>query len=335
MIERIIPSSVEAWLELRAQDITSTEASSLFGCSPYMTAFELWHRKAQRAVVAIEENDRMKWGSRLQDSIAAGLAQDHGWTIRKMIEYVRDTEAGLGASFDFCITESQQVGVASGEIDTTPGAINQLAGTPLYKDIDTCLLEIKNVDSLIFKGGWLINDDKSIEAPPHIEIQVQHQMLVSGLKRAKIAALVGGNRVVLIERVADEKIMAAIKTKAAEFWLSVKSGIAPAPNFALDAEFIGSLYQYAEPGKVLDANGNEEIAALVGQYQKAAADAKAADTLKKAAKAELLTKIGEAEKVIADTFSISAGLIGPQKYEVEKEGYRDFRVFAKKPKAAK
>lgn len=320
MIERIVPGTVTEWLALRAQDITSTEASALFGASPYMTPFELFHRKREAAIVSIEENERVVWGSRLQDSIARGLAEDNKWAVRKMPEYIRETDLRLGSSFDFRI---QAAGPYTAPI---PPEAND--------GPDDSILEIKNVDSLIYKSGWLV-DGKNVEAPPHIEIQVQHQMLVSGLKSAKIAALIGGNRVVVIERVADVAIMDAIKTKAAEFWKSIEDGIAPAPNFAMDAEFIGKLYNYAEPGKVLDANGNAEIAVLVASYQKAAAEAKAADVLKKAAKAELLTKIGAAEKVVSDTFSISAGLVGPTRIEAyDREGFRDFRVFAKKPKAA-
>ena len=70
----------------------------------------------------------MKWGTRLQDSIAMGIAQDQGWSIRPMKEYITDTDLRLGASFDFAIG-------------------------------DDGLLEIKNVDSLVFHKQWESDGD--------------------------------------------------------------------------------------------------------------------------------------------------------------------------------
>ena len=51
--ERIERTSEQAWLQQRAKDVTSTEVSALFGLSPYMTEFELWHRKANAEIVRI------------------------------------------------------------------------------------------------------------------------------------------------------------------------------------------------------------------------------------------------------------------------------------------
>src|SRR3990167_4888783 len=191
MHQVITPKSKGEWLELRTKDITSTEIGALFGFSPYLTAFELWHRKKEGLVVSIDENERMKWGTRLQDSIANGIAQDNVWKVRRMDEYIRIPSLKIGSSFDFSI-----------ECETNG------------------LLEIKNVDSLAFKDGWLVDGD-NIEAPPHIELQGQHQLLVSGRQYAYIGALVGGNTVKLIRRQVDEAIHAKIKTAAADFWKSI------------------------------------------------------------------------------------------------------------------
>ena len=60
--ESIIPASEEEWLKLRTLDVTSTESPALFGLSPYMTKFELWHRKKSGEVYTIKDNERMFWG---------------------------------------------------------------------------------------------------------------------------------------------------------------------------------------------------------------------------------------------------------------------------------
>ncbi len=74
-MEIINPDNEQHWLECRTKDITSTEIAALFGISPYITEFELWHRKKSGVVVKFEENERMEWGTALQDAIAAKIGQ--------------------------------------------------------------------------------------------------------------------------------------------------------------------------------------------------------------------------------------------------------------------
>jgi putative phage-type endonuclease len=299
VIKKIVPKDKEEWLSYRRKNINSTEVAALFGCSPYTTAFELWHRKKDDTEVAFEMNERVKWGMRLEKSIADGVAEEHGWTVKKIDEYMYDDILRLGASFDFSIS----IGEA-----------------------EQGILEVKNVDSLIAKQNWLVNDDGTVEAPPHIEIQVQVQLAVSGLSFAYIAALVGGNRVFLIKRTPDEKIIKAIEEKVRKFWISIELNLPPKPDFAQDAEFISKLYGFAEAGKVLDAQGDKDISSLALEYKEASASEKSAKEKKDEVKAKLLMKIGEAEKVLCDGFSITAGMVGPAHVEYDREGYRLFRI---------
>lgn len=300
-IETIQPENEAAWLELRKPVVTSTEVSALFNSSPYCTAFELFHRKHDNLDVKIEPNERMKWGSRLQDSIAAGVAEDQGWKIRRMTEFIRDNDLKLGASFDFEFTGEKETG----------------------------LIEVKNVDSLAFRDGWIVDGD-DVQAPLGIEFQVQTQLMLSGKKVNYIAALIGGNRVVLIKREPDPVAHEAIRKRVAEFWASVATHQEPTPDFTKDADFIAHLYNYAEVGKVF--NADERISKLAFAYKQAADEAKAADEKKDAAKAEILTLIGSAEKVLGPTFTVSCGLIGPAHVEYDRQGYRNFRISWKKVK---
>jgi putative phage-type endonuclease len=310
----IIPfTTEEAWLAERQRDVTSTESAALFGMSPYMTHFELWHRKRSGEVPEFKVNDRMKWGNRLEAAIAHGIAEEQGWEIKPLKEYMRDPDSRLGSSFDFVITN---------------------LGEPVH-------LEIKNVDYLAFRDGWIEHDDGSMEAPEHIEMQVQHQMAVSGFKRAFIGAFVGGNRGVVIERHRDEDVIKAIRAKVAAFWKTVDAGEEPDPVMPDDAEAVIRLNQYAEPGKILDASSDEGIARMVADYKAACALRDQADEDAKIIKADLLKRIGDAEKVLLTGYTISAGMIAdtpPTIITAEmvgqtyggRKGYRNLRINAKK-----
>lgn len=289
--------------EIRTQDVTSTEVAALFGCSPYKTHFELWHEKRNKTSEVLEENERMQWGLRLQSAIARGVAEDNGWLIREKSEYVRNKDLRIGASFDF-------------EVETPVKA----------------LLEIKNVDALQFRDGWIVDGDY-LEAPPHIELQVQHQMLVSGIKQAYIGALVGGNKVHLIHRELDDDIAKKIKDKVAAFWDSVDSNREPSPVFPQDADAVIRQHGFASPGKILIAQEGDPVSELVYIYQDVSEVIKRSNEHRDEVKAKILMLIGDHEKVTSKKFTISAGMIGPAHIEYDRDPYRCFRITFKKDKA--
>lgn len=298
LIEIIHPKDKEEWLGLRLKDVTSTEVSSLFGVSPYLTKFELWHRKKSQQAADFVESDRMKWGSRLEASIAKGIAEDRGWTIRHKSEYIRDAELKAGASFDYEIEETRAI------------------------------LEIKNVDFLMFKQGWLVDEDGGVEAAPHIELQVQQQMLLAGVDGAYIGVLVGGNDCKVFEREADKDIQDAIQEEIYNFWLSIERDLPPTPDFTKDAEFITSLYQSATPGTVVQANDRVDDLATV--YLNVNAQIKELEARKAACKAEMLSLMGTASKMLGNGYTVSAGMVAEKPIQYVRRAYRDFRVTFKK-----
>jgi len=308
MTQFITPRDEAHWLDLRTTVLTSTEVAALFDQSPYMTAFELWHRKAGRLDSAFEESERTRWGTRLQDAIAMGVAEDNGWKVRRMDEFAILPELRAGSSFDFCLTDGES-------------------------NAPTALLEIKNVDHWIAKEGWIVERDGTddyIEAPVHIEMQIQHQMLVSDVPLCYLAALVGGNRILLSERTPDPVVQTAIRDAIAEFWASVDAGVAPAPDFERDAKVVHRLYGYAESGKLTEAS--EKVAALAVEQAELGRAIKELETKRDAVKAEILTEIGDAEKVTWEGGSISAGMVSETEVSYTRKAYRNFRVNIKKPK---
>lgn len=302
------PNSEAEWLELRTHDVTSSEVSALFGCCPYLTEFELWHRKKNGKVVMLQENEDMEWGKALESVIAHKVAAKEGWAIRPMKEYIRIPALKIGSSFDFKVQDEE----------------DELDGDRI--------LEIKNVNQFAFKDGWIIHEDKTIEAPPHIEFQVQHQMLVSGVGRATIAALVGGSRPVLLHRTYDEKVGMAITRKVSAFWQSIERNEPPAPNFVKDAEFIFDMYGNADAGKVLNAHDDHDLLLMASEFRRATEERDRAQEEREALKAKILMHIGDASKVQGEGWSLSAGMVpgGPVSY-VRKD-YRNFKLTFKKEK---
>lgn len=322
------PKSREDWLALRHKYVSSTEQAALHGLSPYLTAFELYHSKRQDKPTEFEQNERMTWGLRQEESVARGIAEDYGVKVRKLNAYVSLDGTGMGSSFDYEI-----VGIKEGV--PPAGPVLQDA----YKLLGPGILEIKCVDWLIHKQQWIKGDGKEQddEAPPHIEIQVQHQLHTIQRKWAAMGVLIGGNKLQMILREYDEAVGAAMQEKVKAFWKDVKAGNAPPPVLPEDADMIAHIYNFGDPDKVVDAQGNAEIKALVDEYIEAGKKGKEAEDAKKTVKSKLLMLIGDASKVVVGGgVSITAGTVAEGVVEqYTRAAYRQFKVNVSKVAAPK
>lgn len=300
--ESILPKDEAEWLQLRKPNINSTEISSLFNASPYATKAELFYNKRNGDdLLPFEENDRTRWGKRLQNSIAYGIGEDQGWKVTPFPNYIRIKESRMGSSFDFIA-------------ETPEGLAN---------------FEIKNVDGLAFKNGW-IETDFGLEAPEHIEVQTQAQMHVGEFKLTYIGALIGGNRVVLLRRDYDPIVGKSLEAACRKFWDDIKNNRAPEFDFVRDYDLIRAVYNTAADGKIISATEAMENAM---RRQKEAQKAESeAGKLKEAANAELLALAGDAQKVVGQRFNASLSVTERGAYEVKATKFRTVRVSEVKAK---
>jgi predicted phage-related endonuclease len=317
--------SREEWLAERHKVVSSTESAALFGMSPYLTPLELAIAKQQNEPAEFEANERMLWGTRLQDAIADGICEDYGLVIHPFENrFSRRIDLRMGSSFDYAI---------SGRHVILPRPDNVL--TAMYDKFGPGLLEIKNVDSLQFKKEWLDG-----EAPDHIEIQLQHQLQCVDYKWGAIAALVGGNRIELVIRERDDEVGFKIESKIRGFWQDLESGKLPDPTWPQDADFIAKLYNVAIPDKVINVSEgaldhDPDVMRWCEEYRQAHETLTIAQEVKDTRKAMILARIRDAEKVIAGKYRISASMVGPCHVEYDRKGYRDFRVTEPKVKRGK
>lgn len=314
------PRTEASWHKHRKPDVTATSAAALFGVSPYMTPFDLYHRMAGTIEVVVEESERMRWGKRLQNAIAEGICADMGWTIvdAHPFLYARSPRfKGMGASPDYIITDDAHPEYGFG------------------------LLEIKNVDKFVGMDEWAAD-----EAPVHIEFQLQHQLEACRLNWGAIGGLVGGNETKVFRRDYDGQVGTEIGNRITSMHDRVARNDPPAPDFLADYETIRTLYKIAEVGKAinLDVIENDEAEAKAAHIvklceKKIAADAafKNAEEDKKRAASELLLAIGDNESAFGRGFKISASTVNKAEQVVTfpATSYRMLRVSQPKPKGKK
>ena len=312
--ETIVHTTEAAWLDERKTVTTSTEAAALFGAGVYVkTPYELYHLKAGTfPAPEFEGNERTRWGNRLEAPIAYGIAEDLGLTVEPFKNFIKMPEFFLGASFDFIVT---------GIVEDFEG---ENEARELFRKHGRGLLEVKNVDGLQFKRAW-IDDGETIEAPVHIEFQVQTQMEVADIGWAIIAPLVGGNTPKPVIRTRDVAAGEAIRTKSLELWQRVNAGAEPEPDFTKDGDTIALVYRDND-GSSVDLSDNARFAELCRAYKSAGADEKAAADRKKAAKAELLTIVKSAKTALGDGCKVTAGTRAPSFRAYYRDAYEKLTV---------
>ena len=314
------PKTREEWLALRHKYVSSTEVAALFGASRYITAYELALTKSDKIPSQFEASERSEWGQYLQLPVAKKFADDYGISVRALNAYAVIEESGMGASFDYEI-----IGIKEG----TPhkGPVLQ----DMYKANGPGILEIKTVDYLVFRDQWHEDDEGNFEAPAHIEIQVQQELHTIARSWGVLGVLVAGNQGHILIRDRDEEVGKSLEAKCREFWRDLRAGKLPPVTLPEDAGIMRKIYAYAEPGKLLDAQDDPVIRDLCAQYADAAQLAKGAEEVQKTVQAKLLERIGTAEKVLVDGFTISAGMVAPAWIErYERAGYRNLRIYTKK-----
>lgn len=297
----------EAWLAERAKDLTSTEIAALFGCSPWITAYELWHYKAGILQPTFEETERMRWGKRLEHPIALGLCEDNGWKCRPNTDYMRIPALRLGASFDFRLARPRR---------------------------KKCNMETKNVDAQAYREGWQVsyNEDddgnieqSDIEAPPHMELQFQQQMLINGDSEIVLGALVGGNTGKIIERQADRDVHLEIVDAAAEFWASVDERRPPDPDFRRDSDTIRRLHPHIV-GDPLALVEEDKITKLMRQHKIDWAAHKRSQDDADAIKAEIMHLLGDRPGAKGPAGSITRFAVAGGHVSYERKPRIDMRI---------
>lgn len=231
------------WHAARAKHVGGSECSALFDCQPEyaLSRFALWMTKAGRVPPPEVDNARARWGLRLEPFIAEVAAEENGWTVSKG-GYISDpTTSGLGCTLDYIVNEPGQTETELGFAG--PGA-----------------LELKASDWLAHRRTW--TDE---EPPPHVLLQLQHQLAATGYSWGVVACFVGGNDLRIYRYRVREKLIAEIRKRVAEFWQSIREGKEPPIDGSDGAKYaLRTLFPEVEDD-VIDLTGDNEWPTLCAE----------------------------------------------------------------------
>lgn len=241
--------------------VSASQVAALFNQSPWATRWSLWHhfKHDLRIDAESETGDRIDVGTRMEPVILGLIRDQLRLDVSPNQGYVSNLKLKVGATRDADIFDPS----------LGPGVV-----------------EAKNVDYLRWRDTW---DDDT--APPHIELQVQAQMLVGQgaepYRWGVIGALVGGNDLKLYRREPNEKLWKRIIEAAEEFFDDLAENREPDPlGSPVELPWIHRLYPDTDPLKVITWNDPEGFEVLEA-YQDARRTRLEAEKVEKAMRVKI------------------------------------------------
>lgn len=265
--------------EFRASVIGASEVAALFDASPWLTKYELYHRK--RGTIATPdfnaikpdgtpENERIYCGVMLEPVIIEMAKQRWGYTDREQVEHLTNGK-GIGGHPDRRVICPER----------GPG-----------------ILEVKMVD-------WLERKKWGDEPPLNYLLQNQTYQGLDGVTWGDVIVLVGGNSLERHQYEFRPALFAQIEQRAAKFWDDIRTGREPQPDYARDGKALIDVL--GEPtDEVADLREDLHAEQLAMDFLAAKADRDAAEERMDVAKAQLIEIIGTAGRALLPSFRIGA-----------------------------
>lgn len=294
------------WLAARKTGIGSSDAAAVCGLSPYRSALEVYLDKTGQ-LADREPSAPMRWGLRLETAIAAAYEEETGRRLESAPAILRhDDHPWMLASIDRLATEDGRIV----ELKTARAA---LSATNVYIG--------PSMD-------W--GPAGTDQVPEGYLIQVHHQMAVSGIDRADVAVLIGGQDFRVYELARNERLVANLLEIEAAFWQQVLDRRPPDPAWSHPStpELIRAMYKVAEGQEV---TLGEEAVSLAETYRVFGERAKAAGEVRDVAKAKLLHLMQHAALGhLPDGRTLTRKMVTRREHTVKGCSYVDFHIRERK-----
>jgi putative phage-type endonuclease len=195
------PYDRPAWLKARHGGLGGSEAATALGLNPYQSAYELCLDKMAPPRLDEDEpgpDDPRWWGNELEDDVATAFEVATGLTTVP-----------------------------------APGLLASIAYPFMYASPDRLVLDGDTLVGLLeckttnhFRATEWVDD----ELPTPALLQTHHYLIVTGLPRAWVAGLIGGQRFVVKDVAPDPALHQHIIQAERTFWQCVQDGTPPPPD---------------------------------------------------------------------------------------------------------
>ena len=224
----------EDWLEVRKQGIGSSDAAAAVGLNPYKSQLELWLEKTGRddnlpKADPHDEESPMYWGNILEPIVAAHYTKRTGNRVRRINAVLQHPDPALPwmlANIDREVTGAPGVQIL--ECKTT--GIN---GARLWKE----------------------------GVPEYVQLQVHHQLAVTGKQAADVAVLLGGQHLEIHRIERNDGLIARLIELERQFWHYVETDTPPPADGSDSADTALRCLYPEDKGQTLDFRDHRNLSA--------------------------------------------------------------------------
>jgi putative phage-type endonuclease len=266
----------EQWLTVRKGGIGSSDAASAVGLNPYCSQLELWLNKTGRdaGLPKVDPKDQttpMYWGTLLESIVAAHYTMRTGHKVRRINAVLQHpTEPWMLANLD-----------------------REVIGTP-----EVQILECKTAG---INGARLWKEG----VPEYIQLQVMHQLAVTGKQTADVAVLIGGQDLQIHRIERDDTMIARLMALERQFWRYVETDTAPPADGSDSADVALRCLYPQDSGSILDLSQDLEMSAAFSDLLAVREVLTSNVLLEAQLKQRIQQRMGDATKVVFETGDVT------------------------------
>jgi putative phage-type endonuclease len=266
----------EEWLTVRKGGIGSSDAASAVGLNPYKSQLELWMEKTGRdanlpKVDPKDQSSPMYWGTLLESIVAAHYTMRSGHKVRRINAVLQHpTEPWMLANLD-----------------------REVLGTP-----EVQILECKTAG---INGARLWKEG----VPEYVQLQVMHQLAVTGKQTADVAVLICGQELQIHRIERDEGMIAKLVELERQFWQYVETDTPPPADGSDSADVALRCLYPKDNGSTLDLSQDLEMSAAFSDLLAVRQMLTQNTDLESQLKQRIQQRLGDATKAVFETGDVT------------------------------
>jgi putative phage-type endonuclease len=268
--------SREAWLNVRKNGIGSSDAAAAVGLNPYKSQLELWMEKTGRDANLPtpdpdDDSSPMFWGTLLEAFVATHYTKKTGHKIRRVNAVLQHPE------YSWMLANLDREVMGSAEVQVLECKTAGMNGAKLWRE----------------------------GVPEYVQLQVQHQLAVTGKAAADVAVLVCGNefRTYRIER--DDELIARLIQLEAQFWQYVETDTAPPADGSDSADTALRALYPQDCGTVLNLSDDVGMGAVFADLVSVRSVITNQTALESKLKQSIQQRMGDASKAVFEGGEVS------------------------------
>ena len=268
----------EDWLAVRKRGIGSSDAAAAVGLNPYKSQLELWLEKTGRddnlpKIDPHDETSPTYWGNLLEPIVAAHYTRRTGNKVRRInavLQHPHPSLLWMLANIDREVIGNDEVQI----LECKTAGIN---GARLWRD----------------------------GVPEYVQLQVQHQLAVTGKTTADVAVLLGGQDLEIHRIHRDEALIARLIPLEQRFWHYVETDTPPPADGSESADLALRCLYPQDSGETLDFSQDRPLSATFADLVNVRQSLAELEQQEALFKQTLQQSIGDASKARFETGAVT------------------------------